>query len=514
MKTTKRILAVLMAVMLVFALSVTVSATNTNTLTVTGDKLGGKKVTIVPMFIQDTTTNTYTLASGWAGFFTDKVTVTGADDPTLSEKAYDYMLNLGTDSAGKTSVEKMNEFAKLAKTHYKDHTSDFSTTAVTETADNTNTATFTNLEAGSYLVMPAGGSISATRDTDAIITNVVEGSTANTVAIKTEYPTVTKEVETENGTYADDTAAGVGDTVKFKLTSAVPDMSDYDRYVFNFVDTMSAGLTYLPDSVEVTIGTKTNAELSPSYTVSCPAQVLTVAFADLKSVAGINAGDVITVTYSAKINENAITGTSTNSALVQYSNDPTTDTLGESNPSTTTVYTYDIVIRKYTNDGGTERTLSGAVFQISKSATGTPAIPLVAVAGENDTYSVATEEEIANSNVTKVTQVTTPANGLVTIKGLDAATYYVKEVTPPTGYNGIDAPLTVVIEKDDTAPTHVNYTVAGADQGTDSTVNVLNNLGTVLPTTGSVGTIIFTVIGVGVIIAGVMFTSRKKKENE
>ncbi len=512
MKTTKRILSLVLTLMLVCALSVTVLAVQgTGTLQVTGnangDTLGGKSVTIVPMFTEVGASDVeYELESAWEDFFADLLSTTTAD-PDLSDKAYDYVLHLGTDSPSQTAAEKMAAFAKDAKDYYYANTSDFTSVAQTAVANaSTNTATFANLDAGSYLVIPAG-SIDEVRGTDAMIVNVEAGETT-TVSVKGVYPTVTKEVETKTaGTYSDDTCAGIGDVVHFKLTSEVPDMSEYTTgYIFNFVDTMSAGLTYVADSVEVTIGTQTDEDLASSYTVTWSGQVLTVGFANLKAVTGIAAGDTITVTYDAIINENAVIASTgnTNSAKVVYSNHPGTNETGESNPDITTVYTYDLVIDKYTVENSVEKKLSGAVFEISTTSGGT-AIALVAEAAA-DTYRVA----VAGDTST-ITQMITSSTGLLTINGLDEGTYYIREVTPPNGYNGIASPIPVVIEKEGTS---VNYTVDSTDQDTNHTVRVLNSLGVILPTTGGIGTILFTLVGVGVIVAGVMITSRKKKEEK
>ncbi len=521
MKTTKRILAVLMAVMLIFALSVTsVSAVGTATLTVTsnefaGGELGTKDVTIVQMFKK--TGNTYELANNWKPFFASGILegVTDANDPTLPTKAFEYVATLSTDNAKVA-------FAKAAKDYYNDNTASFPTTlGETETGftatTNTvaavdGTATFSNLDDGYYLVLPESGSTDD-RGTDAILVNVVAGA-ENTVAIKSVYPTVDKTVSTDGTNFTDDTAAGVGDTVTFQLSSTVPDMTEYEHYLFKFVDTMSAGLTYA-DSLTVVIGSETMV-VDTNYTVTTPTaannNTLTVDLGDLKTLiagnANINEGDAIVVTYQAKLNDNAFaTGSGTNEVYVDYSHDPSDYT--DTEPSTTditTVYVYDLVIDKY--DGETDAKLAGAVFEISATTNG-DAIPLVTTTTAN-TYRVATTGEIADGNT--ITQVVTPSTGLITILGLDEGTYYVREVDPPLGYNGIDSPIQVDIDGDTTTGT-VTYTVGSTEQA-DHTVRVANHAGVTLPTTGSVGTIIFTVIGVGVIIAGVMFTSRKKKENE
>ena len=138
-------------------------------------------------------------------------------------------------------------------------------------------------------------------------------------------------------------------------------------------------------------------------------------------------------------------------------------------------------------------------------------------------YRVATPQEIADTSVTKVTTVNSPISGKVQIDGLDLGTYYLKETVAPTGYNQLTDEITVVISTDDsTTPetesnyTRVYYTVGNIQNANenDNKVKVENRPGSMLPQTGGIGTIGLTALGVGVVIFGFIFTSRKKKKAE
>ena len=117
-------------------------------------------------------------------------------------------------------------------------------------------------------------------------------------------------------------------------------MSAYDTYTFNFKDTLSKGLTF-GQVTSVTVAGVTNPlTVDTDYTVTTPTasnnNTLTVAMKDFKKKQQANAGKKITVTYTATLNKDAVVGGAgnVNSATIQYSNNPSTNGTGESEPST------------------------------------------------------------------------------------------------------------------------------------------------------------------------------------
>ena len=554
-KLAKRLAAVLMAAVMTVGISMTAFAADptveaTGTLKVTGSGLWlpadseGKSVTAIRMFTARVTDGTgentfdsYVLDPEWKGFFTDNTrfaavklaggisedtTAEAISEVDLSNAAVAYVKTLQTQDS-----DQMPTFAHKAQVWARAHSGSFTLLTKTEMAESASdksdatkgTATFQDLTAGYYLVYPEGGSTgNNNRGTDAILANVPEKSGTTEVNIKSTYPTVDKKVSTENNdTYATNGTAQVGDQVTFQLHSKVPDMTDYKTYTFTFNDTLSNGLAFDAGSVKVSIG---GTPISSGYDVTAPTtdnhHTLTVKFNDLKTVNDSTTGADIVVTYTAHITAAATTANpADNTVTVSYSDDPSTDSQGTSQPSESKVYTYQIDIDKYTGtySDNAER-LAGATFQLKNSnATGATPIDLVAEANAEDGSLVYHIKGTDETTATVVTDVTTPENGKITIKGLKAGTYYLYETTAPSGYNKLTKPVTVVITADDADLTNFTYTINDkASAAKDATVPVQNNKGQMLPTTGSMGTIGLVALGVAVVLIGV-FMPRKKKAN-
>ena len=160
---------------------------------------------------------------------------------------------------------------------------------------------------------------------------------------------------------------------------------------------------------------------------------------------------------------------------------------------------------KYTKEGTNEKALEGAIFTLSKKTDGTDPINLVKTSEESageETYRVATTDE-----TNTMTEVTTTDSGKFTIKGLDADTYYLTETKQPAGYNKLSAPITVVINENG------NITI-GTDTTVVTEVKVLNNTGTILPTTGGNGTSLIYFLGaVLALVSGVVLITKQRMKN-
>ncbi len=522
MKKISKIISLTLALILMLSLSLTVFAATSlknGTLTVTGAQLEGKTVTAVRMFtanVDDKNNNgmiddgdivSYEMEPAWQGFF-DQLLAKTQNQHAASEEAYAYVKNL-------TPEAKLVEFAKAAKKYYNENSGSFTSLQNAQTGDSNNTATFTNLVTGYYLVLPANGSTATNRATDAMIVNV-PGQKAAHLELKTEYPSVVKTVTPQGG---HGNSAQIGGKVSFTLTSKVPNMEDYTTYVFNFKDTLSKGLTLDENSIQVTIG-GTPVEKTGNYEVVVTSKgeagtLLEIKFTDLKKVSGISAGDPIKVTYTATLNDKALTGTNpnTNKAEVEYSNDPSNNGTGTSEPSITNTYTFEIKIHKYANTDEVTL-LPGAEFQLQTSPDGT-IIKLVKV---NDTeYRVATPEEITAQDKNLVETFLTVDTGDIVIKGMKAGSYQLAEINAPVGYNKLTKPVVIEIredyEQDGTLKTGFpQYVVNSGTPSTENVIKVQNKNGAFLPETGSIGTIGLTIAGVALVVGGIGFTSRKKKE--
>lgn len=554
MKHIKRAAALVLAVVLSLCLAVTAFAADTEqktgSLTVTGSGMWnpsenkGKEVTAIRMFTarvtgdatadpaQKNEFDSYVLEKKWEDFFKQaeifsamkNASVIGSDVEAtaitadeLSNAAVAYLKTLQNDKSNKGTLADFAHKAQKWAREKNDTLSADPSLVTVKAAEQTSgvadktmgTTTFTGLTAGYYLVFPEGGSTGdGNRGTDAILVNVPRDGENTAATIKSTFPTVDKQVSNDKNNYKDNTTAQVGDTVTFKLTAKVPDMTDYSTYKFVFHDTLSNGLAYDAGSVNVTIG-GTAVTKNTDYTVTEPtgeSKELTVTFADLKKVTNVTVGQDIVVTYTAKITKDAVKDNpAKNTVYLEYSNNPGTDKTGKSNPDESKVYTYDIEIHKFHTEDIDANRLANATFKLTTDANGDNVVKLVNETAVN-TYHVQGDGETGDDTVT------TDATGKITIKGLKAGTYYLHETIAPTSYNKLKKPIKIEITVAGEAYTTPTYKVDEADQNTSNIIKVENVKGVMLPETGSIGTIGLTLLGVAVVLLGV-FAPKKKKEN-
>lgn len=546
MKFTKRMATILMALAMMLCLTVPAFAAEPAAqakLIVSGDQLKGKTVHATKMFTASWVDSnndgkidakdklSYTLDTAWEGLFwangmstettcpTDSIDVSAKEGATLNEKAVAYLSAMTADST------ELNTFAaKAAKYKTAKNIND----TKTATGGEDNTATFEELLPGYYLVQPDKGSTSATRKTDAMLVNVPSDKAA-TLQLKSEYPSVEKKVDTDKT----ESSAQIGQKVNFTLTSKVPDMSEFDTYYFAFKDTMSKGLTFNND-VKVTIGGQEleadAIKVESTTDAETGATNITIEILNMKTsgTAKYTAGADIKVTYSATLNKDAVVGNTgnKNEAKVEYQNGPDKDSHGTSNPSTTTTRTYPVKVQKHAFEDTADTTsvLAGAKFALSISETvptftkgedGSYTLDkadtnVVRLVGSEATYRVAEKDE-----TDAVTYFTTVDTSATIINGLKAGTYYLHEIEAPEGYNKLTAPVKVTITEttgEDGKVNGVTYTVGETNQSTNEIVKVENKTGSMLPSTGGMGTIGLTVLGVGVVALGVLAPKKKKEK--
>lgn len=540
MKTmTKRIasmaLAVMMAVvMLASALPTKAFAAATGDLTITSTSAEFKGKTVMAWKMFDATVGAkgavgYQLAKEWGPFFTSTNLTDfqgdGLTGAVLSQKAYEYVSTLGD-----TDAEKVVAFAKKAAAWAKDTKNNVtasSTAVAVANQDSTKyEAKFDSLSYGYYVVSPQDGSTGNNkRGTTAMLVNVKEAATE--AQLKSEYPTVDKTVDDSDRSEGSD--AQIGDTLKFTLTSKVPDLNEYEYFNFRFVDTLSKGLTLDKSSIVVKIKDKTltlsNDNLATGqYTVGTEevtdpqgATKLTITLKDLVKLAkevgftDITAGDSITVTYSATLNKDAAVGTdpngdNTNSAKVEWGTKNETDYDGSSNEDKTHTYTFDFKIKKTDDAQPTANPLADAEFQIKKNGEDGP-MKLVVVSKGSDTAPLIVRLAISPDDDTAAkTEVATPKSGLITFQGFDAGTYKLVETKAPDGYNKLKDEIAVVITptyKQDDGTLQSYEVTFDAQKPTDGIFVIVNKKGIELPETGGMGTILFTLVGAAAIGYGI-----------
>lgn len=524
----KKVFAAAAAIATVFGLAATTVATanaagGNATLTVsTKDaKFAGKTVNAYKMFSATVSSDggavSHTLTDAWKPFFKNSVGLTDVTDANVNDKANDYVSKL-KDSALTAFAAKASNWAQnTANSITADATATVSKIAAT---DGKYTATFTGLDYGYYVVAVPGATVADTNSQYAALVRV--HSTTVSVDIKGALPTVDKKVQV-NGTGKDATDAKIGDTLTFTLTSTIPDMSAYSTYTFNFKDTLSKGLTF-GQVTSVKVGDTTLTK-DTDYTVTTTNEdsgktLLTVAMKDFKTKQQANAGKKITVTYTATLNKDAVVGGAgnVNSATIQYSNNPSTNGTGESEPSKVRVFTYGFTVDKYTgkNYDDTATRLAGAEFTLAhKGGTAISFVKVADSATQNAVYRVAKADEAGAT-----TTITTPANGKVDFRGLENGEYTLTETKAPAGYNKLASAIGVKVDgqNNGTDTTHATVVIkydnnngSVYDQtASNGVIPVQNKPGVVLPGTGGMGTIAFTVIGVLVIALGVAWTLKRK----
>ena len=292
----------------------------------------------------------------------------------------------------------------------------------------------------------------------------------------------------------DKTNVDVGQTVTFKITGKVPDYTGFTKYTYLITDTMTDGLTFNRDSLTVKVGeaTVTN-DCTIAYDAETAPQTFTVSIPVLEKK--YDFGAEIVVTYTATVNKNAIAMISSNKAKLTYSNDPTTDETKDSQTEEQKVYTSKIVIDKFETGKQETVKLPGAEFVLYKKVPGASGEVTQYYKQDDTTKAVTWVDTIAEA-----TRVTTGNNGEAFFEGLADGTYYLVETKAPAGYNQLTEAKDVTVTGSITDATRLSVTA-----------EVANNTGTLLPSTGGMGTTIFYVLGFVLVVgAGVLLVTKKR----
>lgn len=535
-KLVSRFMAVLMAMTMILSMSMTAFAAEASkgTLTV-NNTVEGKTLDLYQIFTatKNGENVAYTLNSAYEGFFKNNTRISGSESLTgeaLSEKAYEYVkTQVGEDGKNGTGFAKeiLGWILANADTVAATHTTAPTTAGTTVIRD---------LAYGYYVVYPLGATDTSAapgeQDYTSVASLVSVTDPTVTINMKSNYPTVVKKVNDKN---ADD--VNIGDEVTYTLTSKVPDMTGYTSYVFNFKDTLSAGLTF-KEITSVTVGettiTKVDAgqEANDTYTLTQAGQNITITMNNFLASNANKVGQEIKVTYTVTLNKDAVTGfdANKNSATVEYSNKPGTDNKGESEPSIVDVHTFNFTIFKYYLKGADKTGLANAEFELYKANEAGDAADENAkiniVDEGNGVYRQATADEAKVTGFTSA-KIVSDDDGKVLVKGLDAGTYYLRETKAPEGYNKLLSDIKVEIiatygEDGKLASYKVDYTYNGTTTpGTAITtkdnspeVAVENKTGAQLPSTGSKGALMVTLAGIvlfGALTASKAFGKKKAK---
>lgn len=363
---------------------------------------------------------------------------------------------------------------------------------------------------------------------------VTKGNWNVPITPKAEKPTVEKKVYdnpdgTSTGGFGSSADHAINEKFQFQLTATLPDSTNraydyYDKYSVIFHDTLSDGITYDKDDELDSVVIKSNGNTynitdSSKYTIDTTdleSQNSFVVNIDVKACAkdagfDLNDGATITVTYTAHLNDKAYVNTAggstsnINKVYLTYSNNPKDESSIGKTPESTPVYVYTYQLNN-TKHQDTEKgpALEGACFRLysDEACTDQSEVQLY----QKDGFYYPIKDVLGKEAV----EMKSAANGTFNVKGLDAGTYYLKEITPPDGYSACKV-IPVTIKADHSRNDQVNL------EGSNLTNDIVNIKagGITLPSTGGIGTTIFYVVGGGLMVAAiVLLVTKKRMENK
>ena len=500
MKKMKHMLAVLLTVIMTLAMTTTAFAAGTQrgNLTVkvnANNTLEGQTIKVYKLFDLTVSGDKYAYTVNE----TYKTAIAAA-------------LGLPAESTSKALYEKLTTYTANS-TDIQKFADDFTAAALTEGTAETATSgklgkveshKFEGLDYGYYLVYQTG-----TKEIQSSLVSVDKPEA--TVNLKGEAPSIAKTANTAT--------VEIGQVVTYTITGTIPDTTGYADYTYKIHDTLTKGLDFVKDAD----GTAVDAPAAYPVSVQIDTQNATTQNATLSGEGNrtmelnlsqwirdnqVHKGTGFTVTYYAKVNQNAVVQTN-NKAELEYGNNSNDTTKG--NPVVVTTPTYPLDINKTDTK---DALLAGAKFRLYKNEEDAKAANdnAIKVTGSDGSYTVA-EDQKKESNMdmdTKATEVGAGYN--LRLNGLAAGTYWLVEREAPAGYNKLTAPIRVTITQD--GENKLKWTVSKDNvPEDDKIIDVQNTTGTILPGTGGMGTILFTVVGIALvlIIAASFVISRRKR---
>lgn len=495
MKTIKRSIALVLAMILTLAMSVTVfaegeGAKKTFTITVNEAK-AGHTYEAYQILKGDLSKSQTTLSNvDWGtGIKADKKTDLANDAKAYVEKLSGMQTN---------SSDLKAEAQKIA--------SALSTTvagSVSVTQDNAK-AEITGLEPGYYLIKDKDSSLTGDEAYTEYILNIVADTT---ITPKTDVPSVEKKVKDTNDTTGDTTEwqdsadYDITDVVPFQLTATLPvNVESYKSYFLKFDDTLSQGLDFNEGTVTVKLGDKDVTEFFKTNYDAAGKKLTFTCDNILAEKFEAKNGDTIVVEYKATLNKNAVIGSkgNPNKVKLEFSNNPNNGgdgDKGETPEDTVIVFTYKVVINKVNEKN---EALDGAEFTLYKK-----------IKGEAD-------KEIK-------AVISGDKNDVFTFSGLDDGDYVLKETKTPDSYNTAkDIAFTITADHSIVSDAPELKSLSGdkvtgnitlkADKAEGSLSTPVQNFkGSVLPSTGGAGRVAIYVIGAILVVGGGIVLVTKKR---
>lgn len=370
---------------------------------------------------------------------------------------------------------------------------------------------------GYYLIKDNG----PVNDGEAYSLYVVQVVGPTTISPKVGTTTSDKKVKDTNDSAANSTTDwqdsadyDIGDAVPFKLSATIAqDYANYTHgYKLTFHDKEDTGLTFNASSVKVYVD---GTEITSGFTVvtenlddGCTFEVR---FANLKNIASVKAGSIISVEYTSKLNNQAVIGSAgnKNTSHVTYTNNPNDEQTAENGKTpddVVIVFTYQTIVNKVTKNPNYDPAAEGSKEYIPLKGAGFTLYKKNALG----TYE-AVGSELKGEDMTTFTW-----------RGLDDGDYKLVETTTPSCYNTIpDIEFTISAGHVDSDIPYLNTLSGNVTSGTATftavvndgslSTDVVNNSGTQLPSTGGMGTTIFYVLGSVLVIGAVVLLVTKKR---
>lgn len=367
---------------------------------------------------------------------------------------------------------------------------------------NVNSYEFTGLDAGYYLVYVTGG-----KEIQSSLVTVDD--TTSTVNLKTEAPSITKKADKET--------VEIGNVVTYTVKGSVPDTTGYNQYQYIIHDELTKGLDFVNDkngtavtNNELTVkvaftetGVK-DASIAPTTANLDTANNRKMSL-DLSAwvrANQANKGKDFTVTYYAKVNKDAEV-TNNNKASLEYGNNPKDTTTTTPSEAKTPTYPLDILKKK----SGSKEKLAGAKFELYKNEADAKAgTNAITVSGSKGNYVV--DPTSTTTEFESVKSIEGKGYNLH-VNGLEAKDYWLVETKAPDGFNKLTNPIKVTITK----TTDAEWTVSkDGSIETDKIIDIENSTGSLLPSTGGTGVIVFAGVAILLVFGVVVSFIRDRRK--
>lgn len=511
MKRIKKLAAAMLTAIMMMTMTVTAFAAEQNcTLTVSvksgepTQTLKDQTINLYKLFdvTESDSTTTSGTAKNYAYTVNESYKSTLASVLSIPENSTNEQIVQAVTALGESNNAKVQKFANDF-TAYALQNSLAATTNSGKLGDVTSYK-FTGLAAGYYLVYVTGGK-------EIQCSLVTVDATTSKVELKTEAPSITKT--------ADRDTVSIGQVVKYTVTGSIPDTTGYDQYQYVIHDELSNGLDFVNDengtsvtgnavNVKVAFTDGTDANTAP-ITATLDSTNNKKMSLDLstwvKANQENNKGKEFTVTYYAKVNKGAVV-TEKNKAQLEYGNKPGETTTTTPSEAKTPTYPLDILKKK----SGTDEKLAGAKFSLYKTKDDADkGQNAITVSGNKGNYVVD-----STSSVTEFESVNDIAGKgyNLRVNGLAEGTYYLVETKAPDGFNKLTAPVVIKITKSSDADVN-NWTISKDNANEeDKIIDIENSTGSLLPSTGGAGVIVFAGVAILLVFGvAVSFIRDKRK---